>query len=76
MCSQCEQVNLVPVVATGCMDDLVEDGADYYYVVTAIAPAGKPSSSSNEIPASIPATKQTVSPTSTNYPLCRAPASK
>ena len=35
-CSHCEQINSVPLTDTGCVDDLVEDGATYYYVVTAI----------------------------------------
>jgi hypothetical protein len=77
MCSDCEQINSIPVVGTGCLDDLVEDGAAYYYVVTAMTTAGRPSPSSNETPATIPATKESVSPTSEKtYPLCRASAQK
>ncbi|HET6181060.1 MAG TPA: hypothetical protein VFE61_29345 [Candidatus Sulfotelmatobacter sp.] len=74
-CSGCEQINPVAVPGTGCVDDLVQDGATYYYVVTAINAAGKRSSSSNEIPVVIPSTKQSAASTSTpTYPLCRTVA--
>jgi hypothetical protein len=53
-CASCERVNSVPVSNLNCIDDLVQDGATYYYVVTAINPASRISSSSNEITASIP----------------------
>jgi hypothetical protein len=53
-CSACEQINSVPVTGTACVDDLVQDGALYYYVVTAMNAAGNRSSSSNEIPVAIP----------------------
>ena len=58
-CSDCEQINRTPVIRTSCVDDLVQDNAKYYYVVTAINARGKISSSSNEVPALIPAGKQT-----------------
>jgi len=74
-CSDCEQVNPTPVVGTGCLDDLVEDGAAYYYVVTAITDKGNPSSSSNETPAVIPANQSASTSSANTYPLCRAPAS-
>lgn len=75
-CSNCEQVNRVPVIDTSCVDDLVEDGAAYFYVVTAIINTGKSSTPSNETPASIPATKQSINPgTTTAYPFCRGTAS-
>ena len=75
-CKDCEQINTVPVVGTGCVDDLVQDGAVYYYVATAISAGRKLSVSSNETPAPIPASKQSASPTSPNsYPFCRGSAS-
>jgi hypothetical protein len=75
-CSDCEQINPVPVAGTGCVDDLVQDGVLYYYVVTAINAKGKSSSSSNETPAPIPANKPSVaSGAAGSYPLCRGAAS-
>jgi hypothetical protein len=75
-CKDCEQINTMPVVGTGCVDDLVQDGALYYYVATAINAGRKVSVSSNETPAPIPANKQSAISTSTNaYPFCRGPAS-
>lgn len=53
-CSSCEQVNLVPVAGISCVDDLVEDSATYYYVVTAINLAGKISPASNQTTVPIP----------------------
>jgi hypothetical protein len=75
-CGECEQVNPVPVVGTGCVDDLVQDGAVYYYVVSAMNAKRQTSSASNEILVAIPASKQAVSSTSAgSYPLCRSAAS-
>jgi len=73
-CSICEQINPVPVVGTACVDDLVLDGAHYYYVATAINSAGTLSVSSNETPAPIPAKQSSIAPPANSYPLCRAPA--
>jgi len=72
-CGDCEQINSIPIVGTGCVDDLVEDAAAYNYVVTAINARGEISSSSNETPAHVPANKRAGSsiPVGT-YPLCRA----
>jgi hypothetical protein len=75
ICSDCEQINPMPVVGTGCVDDLVLDGASYYYVVTAINANKRISSSSNETPAPIPPGSQTAKPTSASgYPFCRGTA--
>jgi hypothetical protein len=57
-CRACEQINPVPVMGTRCVDDLVQDSALYYYVVTAITADERRSSSSNEIPVPIPAGNQ------------------
>jgi hypothetical protein len=71
-CSNCEQINSVPVAGTGCVDDLVQDNILYYYVATALTADGRRSSSSNEIPVPIPARSQTAKSKSTlPYPLCR-----
>lgn len=73
-CNECEQVNVIPVAGTSCLDDLVEDGAIYYYVATAINAKGKSSASSNETTVPIPATKSSAKSASPgSYPLCRAP---
>lgn len=74
-CNDCEQVNPTPVVGTACVDDLVLDGATYYYVVTAINANQIISSSSNETIAAIPPGNQSPKPVPANsYPLCRATA--
>lgn len=69
-CGGCEQVNRIPIAGTGCVDELVEDNATYYYVVTAIASSGLTSSSSDETIAIVPRHKHAgaVPPT---YPSCR-----
>ena len=72
-CSSCEPINSTPIVGTGCVDDLVEDAAAYYYVVTAINAKGEISSSSNETPAQVPPDKgKANSVAAGSYPLCRA----
>jgi hypothetical protein len=71
-CSDCEQINSQAIADTGCVDDLVEDGTTYYYVVTAINAKGKISSSSNEIPARVPLNMAPVrSDSPGSYRLCR-----
>jgi len=75
-CSECEQINSTPVVGTACVDDLVQDGATYFYVATAISSSGQLSSSSNEITVAIPRGKQSAALPSTASPLfCRGQAS-
>jgi len=71
-CIDCEQINTIPVVGTGCVDDLVKDGTTYYYVVTAINAQREISSSSNETPAQIPLGRQPARTPSGSYSLCRA----
>jgi hypothetical protein len=74
-CSACEQINLTPVVGTGCVDDLVLDSSTYYYVVTAINAKGNISTSSNETTAPIPpGNKAPGSVPVSSYPRCRATA--
>jgi hypothetical protein len=72
-CRACEQINHVPLAGLKCVDDLVEDSAVYYYVVTAINAKGKISSSSNEITVAIPPGNQSSSAAagSSSLPLCR-----
>lgn len=75
-CSNCEQINSIPVVGIGCVDDIVEDGAVYSYVVTAISRKGVLSSPSNRASAEIPVSNQSVgSNPASSYPLCRGRAS-
>jgi hypothetical protein len=75
-CSDCEQINSVPIIGTGCVDDLVQDRTLYFYVATAISAKGVASSSSNEIPVSIPDHKLSAGSTPVKpYPLCRGTAS-
>lgn len=76
-CNHCERINSRPIIATGCVDDLVEDGADYYYVVAAIGASGTISSSSNETAARIPRTKESSkSVPASSHPACREPAAQ
>lgn len=76
-CSDCEQINSIPIAGTGCVDDLVEDGAAYYYVATAINANERISSSSNETTARIPLNKPASSSGPVgSYPRCRATAPK
>jgi len=70
-CDQYEQIDLISVANTGFVDDLVEDGAKYYYVVTAIDAEGIPSSFSNEAHAVIPVEKQTNLTSLPPPPSCR-----
>lgn len=74
-CTLCERVNAVPVASLSCVDDLVEDSTTYYYVVTAINPTSRISSSSNEIAAPVPSARQANSEPagSPAPPLCRVP---
>lgn len=75
-CSECEQINSIPVVGTTCVDDLVQDGATYFYVATAISRSRQLSPSSNEITVVIPRSKQRAGPRSTaSPPFCRGQAS-
>jgi len=75
-CNECEQINSIPMVGTTCVDDLVQDGATYYYVATAISRSGQLSSTSNESTAAIPRSKQSVaSPSAATPPFCRGQAS-
>ncbi len=74
-CTQCEQINRVPVTATSCMDDLVEDKATYYYVVTALNSQGSASTASNEASAQIVKPKQPPAIDATKIPACRAGSS-
>jgi hypothetical protein len=72
-CSDCEQINPIAIADTGCVDDLVEDGATYYYVVAAINAKGKISPASNEILARVPLNTERANSVSVgSYPLCRA----
>lgn len=78
ICTGCEQINVVPVVSTGCVDDLVKDGATYYYVATALDAHQVLSPASNEVRAEIrgPASSHSQA---TPHDLCRgsgAPHSK
>ena len=73
-CSECEQINSIPINGTGCVDDLVKDGAIYYYVAAAINLKERLSSSSNAARAVIPDSKRSVRSTSVgSYPPCRVP---
>ena len=73
ICKDCEQVNRVPVPWTGCVDDLVRNSTQYYYVVAAINSKATLSAASNEIPVLIPPRHSVKRPAPPSpLPLCRA----
>jgi hypothetical protein len=69
---QCEQVNVVPVRGTRCVDELVKDSTTYYYVAIAISSTDK-STSSEEAIAEVPAAgkRNPPPPDAASYPACR-----
>ena len=69
-CHECEQVNVVPVRETGCVDDVVKNGEIYYYVAIAINRGGI-SFFSNQTRAEIPSSKKPLSVPTSSYPFCR-----
>jgi len=71
-CNQCEQINRVPVTGTSCVDNLVEDKATYYYVVTGVNSLGSASMASNEASAHIVNPKQPATVDASKIPACRA----
>jgi hypothetical protein len=70
-CVGCEQINAIPVVSTGCVDDLVKDDSSYYYVATAFDPNTGLSPASNEVRADIPSGPPTTASKASSYALCR-----
>jgi hypothetical protein len=65
-------LNSAPFPATSCMDDLVESGKKYYYVVRAISAKGVTSNMSNSAPAPIPTRERTEADVpGKSAPLCR-----
>jgi hypothetical protein len=70
-CKDCELVSPVPIAGTGCVDNSVQDGVTYYYVVTAANESSRISDSSNEAPAEIPLTETATPGAVSSYPLCR-----
>jgi hypothetical protein len=71
---KCEQVNVVPVSGTRCVDELVKDNSNYYYVAIAITLTDT-STTSEEAIAEVPAAgKQNPPPPGADsYPACRVP---
>lgn len=69
-CAGCEQINSVPVVATGCVDDHVPDGSTYFYVATAFDGHQGLSPASNEVRADIREPFSSL-PQASRYDLCR-----
>jgi hypothetical protein len=71
---QCEQVNVVAVRGTRCVDELVKDNTTYYYVVIAITSSQK-STTSEEAIAEVPAAaeRNQPPPDASSYPACRMP---
>lgn len=64
-------VNSIPFPGTSCMDDVVENGKKYYYVVRAISATGIASISSNEAVASIPRGERRNPSSGASAPSCR-----
>jgi hypothetical protein len=74
-CKFCERVNFRAIAGTGCVDNLVENGETYYYVVKAINAGNETSLYSNEATAKIPSKKGSISSDADFYPPCRTPNS-
>jgi hypothetical protein len=72
---QCEQVNVVPVRGTHCVDELVKDNTTYYYVAIGINSANAISTTSEEAIAEVPAAGKLnpAPPGADSYPACRVP---
>ena len=73
--AKCEQVNVVPVRGTRCVDELVKDSTTYYYVAIGIT-ASHESTASEEAIAEIPAAgkRNPPPPDAASYPACRMPS--
>jgi len=71
---KCEQVNVLPVRGTRCVDEMVKDNTSYYYVAIAITSSGT-STTSEEAIAEIPAAgeRKPPPPGADSYPACRMP---
>ena len=71
---KCEQVNIVPVSGTRCVDELVKDNSTYYYVAIAIT-STETSTTSEEAIAEVPAaaSRNPTPPGADSYPACRVP---
>jgi hypothetical protein len=69
-CKDCEQVSPVPIISTGCVDNLVKDGKTYFYVAITINPGKQISDFSNQTMAIIPPDKASIGSPSL-YPSCR-----
>jgi fibronectin type 3 domain-containing protein len=68
-------INSAPFPATSCMDDMVESGKKYYYVVRAISAKGVASIISSSAPAPIPKRESAEADVpGKSAPLCREPA--
>ena len=65
-------VNSAPFSGITCMDDFVENGSKYYYLVRAISAKGVSSIGSNVAPARIP-NRKPPSSAAISAPLCREP---
>lgn len=69
-----ERINRVPFPGTQCVDDLVENGKQYSYVVRAISAQGVTSLVSKPAPVSIPNSPPRASNAQASTPMCREPA--
>ena len=71
---KCEQVNVVPVHGTRCVDELVRDNTTYYYVAIAITSSNTSTTSEvaiAEVP--IAGKRNQPPPNAASYPVCRMP---
>jgi hypothetical protein len=71
---KCEQVNVVPIGGTRCVDELVKDNTTYYYVAIAIT-SSDTSVTSEEAIAEVPAPgrRNPLTLEADSYPACRVP---
>jgi hypothetical protein len=72
--SQAVLISSTPFPGTSCVDDLVQNGKRYSYLVRAVSATGASSTVSNPAPVTIP-TKPGSASSPLSIPLCRGPAS-
>lgn len=68
-----ERINILPFPGTKCVDDLVENGKQYSYVVRAISAQGVTSLISKQAPALIPNSPPRALSDEVSAPMCREP---
>ena len=69
-CTDCERVTPKPIIGTGCVDPIVQDGKTYFYAALTINPENERSDFSNQTIVVIPPNKES-DRRPTSLPSCR-----